>query len=66
MMVVRTRDLLAASPRTLPALDLSCARGEAEPRTHVDDGVRALEAVFAVNRSLAEGRTVSLARAAAA
>jgi predicted dehydrogenase len=39
------------------------ARGEEEARTSVEDGVRALEAVVAVNRSLAERRVVTLAAA---
>jgi predicted dehydrogenase len=36
------------------------ARGEAEPRATVEDGVRALEGVFAVNMSIAEKRVVAL------
>ena len=64
--VLGWRDLFASAYRAEDAHLAEVARGEAEPRTNVDDGVRALEAVFAVNRSLAEGRTVSLARAAAA
>jgi predicted dehydrogenase len=39
------------------------ARGEEEGRTSVQDGIRALEAVVAVNRSLAERRIVTLAAA---
>jgi predicted dehydrogenase len=36
------------------------ARGEAQPRTTAEDGIRALEGVFAVNLSIAETRVVSL------
>jgi predicted dehydrogenase len=60
------RDLFADAYRAEDAHLVAVARGEAEPRTGVDDGVRALEAVFAVNRSLADGAPVVLARAAAA
>jgi predicted dehydrogenase len=60
------RDLFADAYRAEDAHLVAVARGEAEPRTSADDGVRALEAVFAVNRSLAEGAPVILARAAAA
>ncbi|HZB34948.1 MAG TPA: Gfo/Idh/MocA family oxidoreductase [Gaiellaceae bacterium] len=60
------RDLFAAAYRAEDAHLVAVARGEDEPRTSVDDGVRALEAVFAVNRSLAEGAPVTLARVAAA
>jgi predicted dehydrogenase len=59
------RDLFADAYRAEDAHLVAVARGEAEPRTSVDDGVRALEAVFAVNRSLAEGAPVAFARAAA-
>jgi predicted dehydrogenase len=64
--VLGWRDLFAAAYRAEDAHLVAVARGEAQPRTSVDDGVRALEAVFAVNRSLAEGAPVTLARAAAA
>jgi myo-inositol 2-dehydrogenase / D-chiro-inositol 1-dehydrogenase len=60
------RDLFADAYRAEDAHLVSVARGEAEPKTSVNDGVRALEAVFAVNRSLAESTPVTLARAAAA
>jgi hypothetical protein len=60
------RDLFADAYRAEDAHLAAVARREAEPRTSADDGVRALEAVFAVNRSLAEGAPVVLARAAAA
>jgi predicted dehydrogenase len=60
------RDLFAAAYRAEDAHLVAVARGEVEPQTSVDDGVRALEAVFAVNRSLAEGSPVTLSRAAAA
>ena len=42
---------------------VAVARGEEQARTSVEDGVRALEAVVAVNRSLAERRIVALAAA---
>jgi predicted dehydrogenase len=64
--VIGWRDLFASAYRAEDAHLVEVARGEAEPRTSADDGVRALEAVFAVNRSLAEGKPMSLARAAAA
>jgi predicted dehydrogenase len=64
--VLGWRDLFASAYRAEDAHLVEVARGNAEPRTSVDDGVRALEAVFAVNQSLSEGRSVSLARAAAA
>jgi predicted dehydrogenase len=60
------RDLFADAYRAEDAHLAAVARGEVEPRTSADDGVRALEAVFAVNRSLAGGAPVVLARAAAA
>jgi len=55
------RDLFADAYRAEDQHLVAVARGEAEPRTAVDDGVRALEAVFAVNRSLADAAPVSLA-----
>jgi myo-inositol 2-dehydrogenase/D-chiro-inositol 1-dehydrogenase/scyllo-inositol 2-dehydrogenase (NAD+) len=60
------RDLFAAAYRAEDAHLVAVARREVEPRTSVDDGLRALEAVFAVNRSLADGAPVTLARVAAA
>ena len=63
--VLSWRDLVAEAYRAEDAHFVAVARGEAEPRTSVDDGLRALEAVFAVNRSLAEGAPVTLAGAAA-
>jgi predicted dehydrogenase len=60
------RDLFADAYRAEAAHLVAVARGDVGPRTSVDDGVRALEAVFAVNRSLADGAPVALARAAAA
>jgi predicted dehydrogenase len=60
------RDLFADAYRAEDAHLVAVARGDAAPRTSVDDGLRALEAVFAVNRSLADGAPVSLARVAAA
>lgn len=59
------RDLFAAAYRAEDAHLVAVARGEVEPATSVDDGLRALEAVFAVNRSLADGAPVTFARAAA-
>jgi predicted dehydrogenase len=64
--VLGWRDLFAAAYHAEDAHLVAVARGEAEARTSIDDGVRALEAVFAVNRSLAEGAPVAPARAAAA
>jgi predicted dehydrogenase len=64
--VLGWRDLFADAYRAEDAHLVAVARGEAEPRTSVEDGVRALEAVFAVNRSLSEGAPVILAPAAAA
>jgi predicted dehydrogenase len=63
--VLGWRDLFAAAYRAEDAHLVAVAGGEVEPRTSVEDGVRALEGVFAVNRSLAEGAPVTLARAAA-
>jgi predicted dehydrogenase len=59
------RDLFADAYRAEDAHLVAIARGEADQRTSVEDGVRALEAVFAVNQSLAEGAPVGFARAAA-
>jgi predicted dehydrogenase len=64
--VLGWRDLFAAAYCAEDAHLVGVARGEAEPRTNIDDGIRALEAVFAVNLSLAERAPVTLARAAAA
>jgi predicted dehydrogenase len=63
--VMRWRDLFADAYRAEDAHLVAVARGQAEPRTSVEDGVRALEAAFAVNRSLAERAPVALAAAAA-
>jgi predicted dehydrogenase len=63
--VLRWRDLFADAYRAEDAHLVAVARGDAEPRTSVEDGVRALEAVFAVNRSLEDGAPVVLAGAAA-
>jgi myo-inositol 2-dehydrogenase / D-chiro-inositol 1-dehydrogenase len=60
------RDLFADAYRAEDAHLVAVARGEAEQRTTVEDGLRALEAVFAVNKSLAERTPVTFARAAAA
>ena len=63
--VLSWRDLFADAYRAEDAHLVAVAHSEAEPRTSVDDGVRALEGVFAVNRSLAENAPVTLAGAAA-
>jgi predicted dehydrogenase len=57
------RQLFAEAYRAEDAHFVAAVRGEEAPRTTVDDGVRALEAVIAVNRSLAEGAPVELERA---
>jgi predicted dehydrogenase len=57
------RQLFADAYRAEDAHLVAAARGEEAPRTTVDDGVRAVEAVIAVNRSLAEGAPVVLERA---
>jgi predicted dehydrogenase len=58
------RALFAEAYRAEDAHLVAVARGDEEPRTSVEDGIRALEAVFAVNRSLAERAPVALERAA--
>jgi predicted dehydrogenase len=63
--VLGWRDLFADAYRAEDAHLIAVARGDAAPQTSVEDGVRALEAVFAVNRSLADGAPVGLAGAAA-
>jgi predicted dehydrogenase len=63
--VLGWHDLFADAYRAEDAHLVAVARGEAAARTSVEDGVRALEAVFAVNRSLADGAPVALAPAAA-
>jgi predicted dehydrogenase len=57
------RDVFAEAYRREDAHLVAVARGVEEPRTSVDDGVRALEAALAVRRSLAEQRPVELAPA---
>jgi predicted dehydrogenase len=54
------RDLFAPAYRAEDARLVAIARGEAEPAVDADDGLRALEAVVAANRSMAEGRRVRL------
>lgn len=54
------RDLFANAYREELVHFVSVARGEAETVTGVEDGVRALEAVAAINRSMSEGRTVAV------
>jgi predicted dehydrogenase len=55
------RELFDEAYRTEDAHLVAVARGDEEARTTVEDGIRALEAVVAVNRSLAERCTVTLA-----
>lgn len=55
------RDLFADAYRAEDAHLVAVARGEEAPRATEDDGVRALEAVVAANRSMAERRRVTLA-----
>ena len=57
------RDLFAEAYRAEDAHLVAVARGEERPRTSVEDGLRSLEAVVAVNRSMAERAPVTLARA---
>jgi myo-inositol 2-dehydrogenase/D-chiro-inositol 1-dehydrogenase/scyllo-inositol 2-dehydrogenase (NAD+) len=52
------RELFAEAYRAEDAHLVRVARGEEAPRAGVRDGLRALEAALAVNRSLREGRTV--------
>ena len=64
--VLGWRDLFADAYRAEAAHLVAVALGEAGARTTVEDGLRALEAVFAVNRSLAEKAPVVFAPTAAA
>jgi len=52
------RELFAEAYRSEDAHLVRVVRGEEKPRAGIDDGVRALEAALAVNRSLREGGTV--------
>jgi predicted dehydrogenase len=61
--VASWRAAFADAYRAEDAHFVRAARGEEDPRTTVRDGIRALEAVVAVNRSLAEGRPVDVAAA---
>jgi myo-inositol 2-dehydrogenase/D-chiro-inositol 1-dehydrogenase/scyllo-inositol 2-dehydrogenase (NAD+) len=61
--VTSWRDLFAEAYRAEDAHLVAAARSDEEPRTSVEDGLRALEAVAAVNRSLTERTPVTLARA---
>jgi myo-inositol 2-dehydrogenase/D-chiro-inositol 1-dehydrogenase/scyllo-inositol 2-dehydrogenase (NAD+) len=54
------RDLFAAAYAAEDAHLVAVARGEEEPLAAIQDGVRALEAVVAVNRSMAEERRVPI------
>ena len=54
------RDLFAEAYRAEDRHLVAVARGEAQPRTTVDDGVQALRAVFAANDSLQRGVPVSI------
>ena len=56
--VASWRDLFAEAYRAEDAHLVRMARGEEEPRTGVADGVRALEAAVAVNRSMEAGGPV--------
>lgn len=55
------RDLFAGAYRAEDQHLVAVARGNEPPRTTVDDGVRALEAVVAANTSLREHRPVTVA-----
>jgi predicted dehydrogenase len=55
------RDLFADAYRAEDAHLVAVARGAEEPRTSLADGQRALYAVLAANRSMAEQRRVTLA-----
>jgi predicted dehydrogenase len=59
------RELFAEAYRSEDAHLVAAACGNEAPRTTLEDGVRALEAVVAVNRSLAERSPVTLERALA-
>jgi predicted dehydrogenase len=59
--VTSWRELFAAAYREEDAHFVSVAHGEAKPRTGADDGLRALEAVLTVRRSLTEGRPATVA-----
>jgi myo-inositol 2-dehydrogenase/D-chiro-inositol 1-dehydrogenase/scyllo-inositol 2-dehydrogenase (NAD+) len=54
------RDLFAAAYRAEDAHLVAVARGAEEPRTSLADGLCALYAVLAANRSMAERRRVTL------
>jgi predicted dehydrogenase len=54
------RDLFARAYWAEDARLVAIARGDAEPEVTAEDGLRALEAVVAANRSMAEGRRVRL------
>ena len=58
--VASWRDLFADAYRAEGAHLVAVARGEAHPRAGVEDGLRALEAVMAVRRSLGNRRAVAL------
>jgi myo-inositol 2-dehydrogenase/D-chiro-inositol 1-dehydrogenase/scyllo-inositol 2-dehydrogenase (NAD+) len=53
--------LFSDAYRSEDAHFVAAALGKEAPRTSIEDGVRALEAVAAVNRSLSEGRAVAMA-----
>jgi hypothetical protein len=55
------RDLFAGAYRAEDQHLVAVAHGDEPPRTTVDDGVRALEAVVAANTSLREHRPVTIA-----
>ncbi len=58
------RNLFGEAYRAEDAHFVAVARGLEAPRTRVEDGVRALEGVFAVNRSIVERRPVEIAETA--
>ena len=57
------RDLFVDAYRAEVAHLVGVARGDEAPRTTIEDGLRALEAVLAVNASIQERRTVSIEEA---
>ena len=57
--VASWRELFADAYRAEDAHFVAVARGEVQPRTDIQDGLRALEAVLAVRSALSTGRRVS-------
>ncbi len=60
------RTLFGEAYRAEDAHFVAAARGDEEPRTSIEDGMRALEGVVAINRSLSDGQTVTMGEAAVA